>query len=120
MNRWLSVGKKDAQAKEIGYPSYENMRKIADLLGVSVGYLIGETDYGTFDMERACTYLGINKATGSAIRALTYGTGRWSDRIMGEDYAEILSYLFTSPSQMTSQVLILDESAGLAFLSFLL
>lgn len=32
------------------------MSNLADFFGVSVGYLIGETDYGSFEMEKVCKF----------------------------------------------------------------
>ncbi len=45
ISRWLRVGSKIENGKTIGFPSYETMSNLADFFGVSVGYLIGETDY---------------------------------------------------------------------------
>ena len=52
ISRWLRVGSKIENGKTIGFPSYETMSNLADFFGVSVGYLIGETDYESFEMEK--------------------------------------------------------------------
>lgn len=49
------------------------MRNIADILEVSVGYLIGETDYETFGMERASRCIGLSEAALIGIRNITSG-----------------------------------------------
>lgn len=70
-SRWVNVGGKASKDDIIGFPSYDTMRRIADFFGVTVGYLTGETDYKTFEMERACEYLGIDQTTGEAISRIT-------------------------------------------------
>lgn len=70
-SRWVNVGSKAAKDEVIGFPSYDTMRRIADFFGVTVGYLTGETDYNTFEMERACEYLGIDQSAGEAILRIT-------------------------------------------------
>ena len=76
VSRWLGVGrviKKDGTPKEIGFPSYENMLNIANFFGVTVGYLTGETDFETFEMEKACKQIGIDEDTGKAIKGIVTG-----------------------------------------------
>ena len=69
--RWVNVNCKAAKDEIIGFPSYDTMRRIADFFDVTVGYLTGETDYKTFELERACKYLGIDQAAGEAILRIT-------------------------------------------------
>ena len=71
----MNVGGKASKDEVIGFPSYDTMRRIADFFGVTVGYLTGETDYYSFEMERACNYLGIDQAAGEAIARLTIPKG---------------------------------------------
>lgn len=52
VSRWLNSGNK-ASAGTIGFPKYETMTMIADFFGVDVGYLTGETDETSFDLEHA-------------------------------------------------------------------
>ena len=61
ISRWLRVGSKIENGKTIGFPSYETMSNLADFFGVSVGYLIGETDYESFEMEKVCEFLGLEE-----------------------------------------------------------
>lgn len=68
-----SCDKKDGTPKEIGFPSYENMLNIANFFGVTVGYLTGETDFETFEMEKACKQIGIDEDTGKAIKGIVTG-----------------------------------------------
>ena len=63
ISRWLRVGSKIENGKTIGFPSYETMSNLADFFGVSVGYLIGETDYESFEMEKVCEFLGLEEET---------------------------------------------------------
>jgi transcriptional regulator with XRE-family HTH domain len=77
---WMSVGCVRGK-REIGFPIYNNMIRIADCLGVSVGYLTGETDMDTFTLEKASNYLhlsgdaikAINKVTDSNRSSLEFG-----------------------------------------------
>ncbi len=98
VNRWLRVGNYSAaQGKTIGFPSYENMKLIADFFSVPVGYLTGETDFKSFDMERACSYLGITEEAGSVIEKLA--TGRRSGdfiRFLSKNYGASFNYLVTA------------------------
>ena len=73
------------------------MVKIADFFGVSVGYLTGETNFKTFDMEKACETLGITEDTGNAIKAVASGSciepfGEYNSR----EYGAALRYLITA------------------------
>ena len=70
-SRWFNVGNKSSKNKIIGFPTYDTMRRIADILDVTVGYLTGETDYFSFEMERACEYLGIDQHAGNSILRIT-------------------------------------------------
>ncbi len=71
VSRWFNVGSTGKNKTKIGLPSYDTMKRIADFFDVTVGYLTGETDYKSFDMERACSYLGINEAAGIGIKKIT-------------------------------------------------
>ena len=74
VSKWMHVGDVDGRTnKRRGFPTFETMRNIANVLGVSVGYLIGETDYETFDLERASKYLGLSSTSITAIRNITSG-----------------------------------------------
>ncbi len=100
VNRWLRVGERYGKAgKEIGLPSYDTMKRIADFFGVTVGYLTGETDYESFEIERACNLLGINEDACKAIMDIAKGrpTSRL-DQYLAEDRREALCYLMSSNS----------------------
>ena len=74
VSKWMHVGDIDGKTKkQRGFPAFETMRNIAEILGVSVGYLIGETDFESFDQERASKYLGLSAASITAIRGITSG-----------------------------------------------
>lgn len=80
VSRWLRVGEsskkydnKTYKEKEIaiGFPSYINMKRVADMLNVSVAYLTGETDYDSFNLEKACKYTGISQDAMKTICRMT-------------------------------------------------
>lgn len=76
VSRWLRVGSKIKNGddlKTIGFPSYENMLNIADFFGVTVGYLTGETDFETFEMEKSCHFLGIDEEIAKIIKSIVSG-----------------------------------------------
>lgn len=74
VSKWMHVGEVDSKTrKERGFPAFETMRNIAEILEVSVGYLIGETDFETFEMEQASKYMGLSPNAIEATRALTSG-----------------------------------------------
>ena len=96
--RWLNVGNMSGSSgKKIGFPSYDTMKRIADFFHVTVGYLTGETDYETFEMERACKYFGVSEKTGIVLKKITGSThdciehGHQSD-----NYQRIIDAFFTS------------------------
>lgn len=95
--RWVNVGSKAAKDEAIGFPAYDTMCRIADFFGVTVGYLTGETDYETFEMERACEFLGIDKATGDAIVRITKlkGATRF-EKYEKVNYGKALCYLLST------------------------
>lgn len=71
VSRWVNVGGLATKGEVIGFPEYDTMRRIADFFGVTVGYLTGETDYESFELERTCDYLGIDEAASKAIERIT-------------------------------------------------
>lgn len=99
VSRWMNVGNIQSDNKIIGLPSYDTMKRIADYFGVSVGYLTGETDYETFDLERVCSYLKISKDAGKAVYDITHGKTSSSnlfDRFFSENNSAALSLILTS------------------------
>lgn len=99
VSRWHRVGSKIEGEKIIGFPSFETMSNIADLLGVSVGYLTGETDFESFDMERTCKFMGIDEDTVKAIKGITSGQSvRPFGKYTAPEYTAVLKYLLTAKS----------------------
>lgn len=99
ISRWLRVGSKIENGKTIGFPSYETMLNLADFFGVSVGYLTGETDYESFEMEKACEFLGLEEDGVKAIKGITSGEsvghlGKYKD----DEYKSVLRYILTASS----------------------
>ena len=99
ISRWLRVGSKIENGKTIGFPSYETMSNLADFFGVSVGYLIGETDYESFEMEKVCKFLGLEEETVKAIKGITFGEnmGIGANSMCGE-YKSAFRYILTASS----------------------
>lgn len=99
ISRWLRVGSKIENGKTIGFPSYETMSNLADFFGVSVGYLIGETDYGSFEMEKVCKFLGLEEETVKAIKGITFGENMGiGANSMSSEYKSAFRYILTASS----------------------
>lgn len=74
VSKWMHVGEVGGKTKrKRRFPTFETMRNIADILGVSIGYLIGETDYESFEMERASKCVGLSESALIGIRNITSG-----------------------------------------------
>lgn len=74
ISNWSNVGNYDAKRNaNRGFPSFETMHNIASVLGVDIGYLIGETDYESFELEYVCKYLGLSQKAVMAIIDITSG-----------------------------------------------
>lgn len=99
ISRWLRVGSKIENGKTIGFPSYETMSNLADFFGVSVGYLIGETDYESFEMEKVCKFLGLEEETVKAINGITFGENMGiGANSMSSEYKSAFRYILTASS----------------------
>ena len=99
ISRWLRVGSKIENGKTIGFPSYETMSNLADFFGVSVGYLIGETDYESFEMEKVCKFLGLEDETVKAIKGITFGENMGiGANSMSSEYKSAFRYILTASS----------------------
>lgn len=99
ISRWLRVGSKIENGKTIGFPSYETMLNLADFFGVSVGYLTGETDYKSFEMEKACEFLGLEEDGVKAIKGITSGESvDFFGKHMAHEYKSVLRYILTASS----------------------
>lgn len=74
VSKWMHIGEIDSRTnKGRKFPEFETMRNIAEILEVSVGYLIGETDCETFEMERSSEYIGLSPIALESTRAITHG-----------------------------------------------
>lgn len=74
VSKWKHVGDIDGKTnKKRGFPAFETMRNIAEILEVDVGYLIGETDFETYEVERTSKFTGLSSESVRAIRNLTTG-----------------------------------------------
>ena len=99
ISRWLRVGSKIENGKTIGFPSYETMSNLANFFGVSVGYLIGETDYESFEMEKVCEFLGLEEETVKAIIGITSGENMGiGANSMCSEYKSAFRYTLTASS----------------------
>lgn len=99
ISRWLRVGSKIENGKTIGFPSYETMSNLANFFGVSVGYLIGETDYESFEMEKVCEFLGLEEETVKAIKGITSGENMGiGANSMCREYKSAFRYILTASS----------------------
>ncbi|WP_238552337.1 helix-turn-helix domain-containing protein [Bifidobacterium cuniculi] len=90
VSRWLNTGNRTTNGT-IGFPKYETMAVIADFFGVDVGYLTGETDERSFDLAKACDYIGLGAAAVEAIRSWTAVDGA-----MAAYRADTLNRMFSS------------------------
>lgn len=74
VSKWMHIGEIDSRTnKGRKFPEFETMKNIAEILEVSVGYLIGETDYETYEIERASKYMRISPKAIEAIQSVTFG-----------------------------------------------
>lgn len=74
VSKWMRVGEVDSRSKKgRKFPEFETMKNIAEILGVSVGYLVGETDFETYEIEQVSWYIGLSPTAIEATRAVTSG-----------------------------------------------
>ena len=75
------------------------MSNLADFFGVSVGYLIGETDYESFEMEKVCEFLGLEEESVKAIIGITSGENMGiGANSMCSEYKSAFRYILTASS----------------------
>ena len=100
VSRWLRVGNaKGGSVTKIGFPSYESMVNIANVFGVTVGYLTGETDCETFEMEQVSKFIGVDEETCKAIQKIA--SGQHNHYLMSAEanqYRAVLRCLFVADS----------------------
>lgn len=95
MSRWLNYG--GTGKRESSMPSMEVAIMLADFFGVDVGYLLGETEYKTFEMQDAVRYLGLSESAIEHIRLATrYETAFRAVQMLPEEANEVISALISS------------------------
>lgn len=78
VSRWCRVNHKTgSRDKYIGFPNMKNMCRIAELLDVDLGYLLGEQEETAFTMQQACEFTGLNSNSINAILNLTVAESRF-------------------------------------------
>jgi transcriptional regulator with XRE-family HTH domain len=92
VSRWLNTGAKIKNG-EVGFPRYDTMVMIADLLNVDIGFLTGETDEESFTLEKAAAFVGLK---GEALQAIRKMTNPESDSILWLGKREALNKVFTA------------------------
>lgn len=90
-------------------PSMEVAIMLADFFGVDVGYLLGETDYSTFEMEKAVKYLGLDEKAIGHIRLATRIESSFSSVHMLPDEARDIISRFISSKGFFGLVMALKE-----------
>ena len=89
----------DKNPDSYSFPLFNNIVELADVLNVDVGYLLGETDYSSVEIEKVCKYTGLSE---KAINSLIMITGTDKKSLdfgyESEQYRHILNSLFTSPA----------------------
>ncbi len=91
---WLNVGTMRGTGKtKIGFPKFENMLLIAELLEVDLGYLIGETDAETFTLENASDFLHLEP---EALKRLKRIIEKESIQYVQQEYSTVLNKLLCS------------------------
>ncbi len=74
VSNWMHIGDMDGNSKKArNFPEFKTMQRIASILEVSVSYLIGESDYESYDVERASNYLGLSAYSIKSICGITSG-----------------------------------------------
>lgn len=107
ISRWFSSG--GTGKWESTMPSMEVAIMLADFFGVDVGYLLGETNYDTFEMEKAVKYLGLDEKAISHIRLATKLESSFSSVHMLPDEAGEMISRFISSKGFFNLVMALKE-----------
>lgn len=110
VSRWLNTGNQTANGV-IGFPKYETMMLIADFFGVDVGYLTGETDETSFDLEKASSYTGLSSNAILAIRQWIDSPDGSPDDELRDWRADTISRMFFSDrfNELAAKMLTLYE-----------
>lgn len=98
INDWLHVGRDQM------FPRYEVMVKMADILGVSVSRLIGETTFDSIPAQTTSEYTGLSNDAIRSLRKITRGfDSSFSDRyvrndVIDEHAVQLVNSILTSES----------------------
>lgn len=116
VSRWLNTGNQTANGV-IGFPKYETMMLIADFLGVDVGYLTGETDETSFDLEKASTYTGLSSNAILSIRQWIDAPDDSPDAELRDWRADTINRLFFSSyfDELAAKMLTLYEMSTICY-----
>lgn len=91
--KWLHVGQTTGD-ETYHFPKYETMEEIARFFGVQVGFLTGETDCKSFEMEDAVDFTGLTETSLEKIRLATrLETAFQSVEMMNVEARKIISAL---------------------------
>lgn len=116
VSRWLNTGNQTANGV-IGFPKYETMMLIADFLGVDVGYLTGETDETSFDLEKASSYTGLSSDAILSIRQWIDSPDGSPDAELRDWRADTINRLFFSSyfDELAAKMLTLYEMSTICY-----
>lgn len=93
------VGEQWKAYDETPFPSMERLLLLARFFNVDVGYLLGETDYETFDEERASKYLRLNCEAIRKLERITSPRGSFRYAfMMGQEVSKVLEQIILSAS----------------------
>lgn len=102
VGRWENIG--GSYGKEIpGFPSFPTMQSISKLLDVQIGYLIGETDARSFDVEEVMGFFGLSEEAVNCLSDLAHRQGANHDRFSEKYGDETTSYADTLNKVLTSK-----------------
>lgn len=74
VSNWMHVGNRGGKTNKLrNFPEFKTMKQIAEVLGVSVSYLIGESDYESFEEEQVAKYLKLSPKAIRSICGITSG-----------------------------------------------
>lgn len=90
VSNWLNL-----ENKGIGFPKFENIINIADFFNVDVGFLIGETNMVSFDIEKACEFMNLSPQVVKKLNSLTVEPS-WRMGFSKEEGKSVIDSLITS------------------------
>ncbi|MBP3802907.1 MAG: hypothetical protein J6I76_03265 [Oribacterium sp.] len=115
VSKWMHIGHRDGRTNgKRGFPAFETMCNIAEILGVSIGYMIGETDNVTFDIEKTSEYLGLSELSIKAIKNIMT---RNFDSIKERNFKWVFSQLDQSLECLLQNPLFIDYLYGIGELA---